>query len=33
MDRVGMPITLTLPTLEVLGGVKLDDKHPEGGQI
>ena len=33
MEGVGIPIKLTPTTLEVSGGVKLDDKHPEGGQI
>jgi hypothetical protein len=28
-----MPTKLTPTTIGVIGGVKLDDKHPEGGQI
>ena len=28
-----MPTMQTTTPIEVRGGVKLDDKHPEGGQI
>ena len=33
MEGVGMPIKLTPTPIGVSGGVKLNDKHPEGGQI
>lgn len=33
MEGVGIPIKLTPTPIGVIGGVKLEDKHPEGGQI